>query len=184
MAKAQTSDDGTLSTEQLANWKRATQGLIKSNQAGRKARVALQTQLEAWQTTFGTAQLTHAAAERDALAERIEALETLLRRKQGTHCLGCKHGRFSIRRGHVQCEIKPEGWVGDEFCLEWEPEAALDQKGEPELEPEKEPKPPRRDSVLCRCRVCGWPLTDSTEKGCTRDSCSMRPPPRDRQKGT
>ena len=35
----------------------------------------LQTQLEAWQTVFGTTQLTHAAAERDALARRAEKAE-------------------------------------------------------------------------------------------------------------
>lgn len=27
-----------------------------------------------------------------------------------------------------------------------------------------------------RCLICGWPLQDGIEKGCTADSCSYRPP--------
>jgi len=28
-----------------------------------------------------------------------------------------------------------------------------------------------------RCRVCGWPLADSSDEGCFPDDCCMRPPP-------
>lgn len=31
-----------------------------------------------------------------------------------------------------------------------------------------------------RCRICGWPLKQSIEEGCTSDSCSMRPVPEKR----
>lgn len=28
-----------------------------------------------------------------------------------------------------------------------------------------------------RCRICGWPLVEKIEDGCTKESCSMRPVP-------
>jgi len=28
-----------------------------------------------------------------------------------------------------------------------------------------------------RCRVCGWPLAETAEKGCVPDNCSLRPRP-------
>ena len=28
-----------------------------------------------------------------------------------------------------------------------------------------------------RCRICGWPLKESVEKGCVVGNCSERPPP-------
>ena len=28
------------------------------------------------------------------------------------------------------------------------------------------------------CRVCGWPIVSDGERGCWRDNCSLRPPPR------
>ncbi|OPX96073.1 MAG: hypothetical protein A4E60_03517 [Syntrophorhabdus sp. PtaB.Bin047] len=31
-----------------------------------------------------------------------------------------------------------------------------------------------------RCRVCGWPLKQTIEEGCTAESCSMRPAPQRR----
>ena len=31
-----------------------------------------------------------------------------------------------------------------------------------------------------RCRICGWPIAESIEKGCTKEDCSMRPRPKRR----
>jgi hypothetical protein len=36
----------------------------------------------------------------------------------------------------------------------------------------------RRDTPA-RCAVCGWPLADKPEDGCTRGNCSMRPRPQE-----
>ena len=37
-----------------------------------------------------------------------------------------------------------------------------------------------RDFDKTRCRVCGWPLKQTVEEGCTTESCSMRPAPQRR----
>ena len=43
----------------------------------------------------------------------------------------------------------------------------------------KAEEPPVRDGVE-RCSVCSWPLFGSIEEGCTPESCSMRPRPKEK----
>lgn len=34
-----------------------------------------------------------------------------------------------------------------------------------------------------KCEICGWPLRDKVEDGCTKESCSMRPCPKKEETG-